>query len=88
MEHPDDYNEHHVKYVPYDLTVSQPEENSVRATYGSINNLELARTCNSNIDHLSTRGTQITGDVSERLSIPLHPKASEDAASLADKDVV
>ena len=22
MKHPDDYDEHHVQYVPYDLTVS------------------------------------------------------------------
>ena len=88
MEHPDDYDEHHVQYVPYDLTVSPPEENNVRTTYGSINNLELTRTHNSNIDHQSTRGIQITGVVSERFSIPLHPKASEDAVSLADKDVV
>ena len=33
MEHPDDYDEHHVQYVQYDLTVSQPEENNVHATY-------------------------------------------------------
>ena len=33
MKHPDDYDEHHVQYVPYDLTVSQPEENTVHATY-------------------------------------------------------
>ena len=25
MKHPDDYDEHHVQYVPYDLTVSQHE---------------------------------------------------------------
>ena len=88
IEHPDDYDEHHVQYVPYDLTVSPPEENNVPTTYGSINNLELTRTPSSNIDHLSTRGTQITGVASKRLSIPLHPKASEDVVSLADKDVV
>ena len=43
----------------------------------SFNNLELTGTCNSNIDHLSTRDTQSTVAVSEMLSIPLLPIASE-----------
>ena len=29
MEHPDNSDEHNIKYVPYDLTVSQPEENNI-----------------------------------------------------------
>ena len=42
MKHPDDYDEHHVQYVPYDLTVSQPEENTVHDNTRSaeINNFE------------------------------------------------
>ena len=41
MEHPDNYDEHHVKYVPYDLTVSQPQENNVHVTYGNAPSAEI-----------------------------------------------
>ena len=39
------HDDHHVKYVPYDLTVSQPEENNIHVTYDNapsaeINNIE------------------------------------------------
>ena len=55
----------------------------------SFNNPELTGTCNSNIDHLSTRDTLSTVAVSERLSIPLYPIASEsdDANSITDDDI-
>ena len=69
MEHPDNYNEQHVQCAPYDLLVSQPQDITVRDTYGSISNPELTGTCNSNIDPLSTRDTRSTVAVSERLSI-------------------
>ena len=87
MEHPDNYDEHHVKYVPYDFTVSQPQDITVHATYGSVNNPELTRICNSNIP---TRDTLSTVAVSERLSIPLLPIASEtdDAISIIDNEHV
>ena len=41
IEHPDNYDEHHVKYVPYDLIVSQPEENNVHATYDNASSAEI-----------------------------------------------
>ena len=41
IEHPDNYDEHHVKYVPYDLTVSQPEEKIVHATYDNAPSAEI-----------------------------------------------
>ena len=75
IEHPDNYDEQHVQCAPYDLHISQPQNITVRATYGSISNPELTGT--SNIDRRSTRGTRSTVAVSERLSIPLHPIASE-----------
>ena len=67
MEHPDDYDEHHVQYVPYDLTVSQPEENTVHATYDNtrsaeINNFEIGSPSES--DTWSILGSSNT--------IPLH----------------
>ena len=67
MEHPDNYDEHHVKYVPYDLTVSQPEENNVHATYDNapsveINNIETSPLSES--DSNSIPGSSNT--------IPLH----------------
>ena len=77
IEHPDDYDEHHIQYVPYDLTVSPPQDITGRATYGSISNPELSGTCNSDSDLLSTRDTQSTVAVSHKLSIPLHPIANE-----------
>ena len=51
---------------------------------GSVSNPELTGTCNSNINPLSTRDTQSTVAVSERLSIPLYPISSEpnDATSI------
>ena len=41
MEHPDNYDEHHVKYVPYESTVSQPKEKIVRVTYGNASSAEI-----------------------------------------------
>ena len=58
IEHPDNYDEQHVQYAPYDLPVSQPQDITVHATYGSISNPELTGTCNSNFDLLSTRDTR------------------------------
>ena len=86
IEHPDNYNEQHVQCAPYDLHVSQPQDITVRATYGSANNPELTGTCNSNIDLLSTRDTQSTVAVLEWLSIPLYSISSEpnDATSITD----
>ena len=88
IEHPDNYNEQHVLSAPYDLYVSQPQDITVHGIYGSVSNPELTGTWNSNIDLLSTRDTQSTVAVSERLSIPLHPIASEpdDVNSLTDDD--
>ena len=88
IEHPDNYDEQHVQYAPYDLPVSQPQDNTVHATYGSISNPELTGTYNSNIDHLLTRDTHSTFAVSERLSTPLHSIASEpsDGSSITDND--
>ena len=45
MKHPDNYDEHHVQYVPYDLIVSQHEENTIHtincnARLAEINNFE------------------------------------------------
>ena len=58
MENPDDYNEHHVQYVSYDLQISQPQDITVRATYGSISSPKSTGTCNSDIDLLSTKATR------------------------------
>ena len=90
IEHPDDYDEQHVQYAPYDLAISQPEENNtICATYGSTSpcNPETIEII-SEIDYLSTRDTRSTVAVSERLSIPLYPIASEpdDANSISDDD--
>ena len=41
MKHPDNYDEHHVKYVPYDSIVSQPEEKNVHATYDNASSAEI-----------------------------------------------
>ena len=85
IEHPDNYDEQHVQYAPYDLPVSQPQDITVHATYGSISNPELTGTCNSSFDLLSTRDTRSTVAVSEMLS--LHPIACEpDAKSITDND--
>ena len=64
IEHPDDYDEHHVQYVPYDLAVSQPEENNVRdnARSAEINNFEIGSPSES--DTWSILGSSNT--------IPLH----------------
>ena len=64
MKHPDDYDEHHVQYVPYDLTVSQPEENTVHDNTRSaeINNFEIRSPSES--DTWSILGSSNT--------IPLH----------------
>ena len=88
IEHPDNYDEQHVQYAPYDLPVSQPHDITVHATYGSISNPELTGTYNSNIDYLLTRDIHSTVAVSERLSTPLHPIASEpnDGSSITDND--
>ena len=48
IEHPDNYDEQHVQYAPYDLTVSQPQDITVRATYGS-----TIRSDNSETNQLS-----------------------------------
>ena len=48
MEHPDNYDEQHVQYAPYDLPVSQPQDVTVCATYGS-----TIRTDNSETNQLS-----------------------------------
>ena len=84
IEHPDDYDEQHVQCAPYDLHVSQPQDITGSATYGSVSNPELTGTCNSDIVPLSTRDTRSTVAVSDKLSIPLHPIASEtdDATSI------
>ena len=91
MENLDDYNEHHVQYVSYDLQISQPEDITVRATCGSVSSPESTGTCNLDIDLLSTKDTQSTVAVSDKLSIPLHPIASEpdDATSITvNEDIV
>ena len=87
IEHPDNYDEQHVQYAPYDLPVSQPQDITVHATYESISNPELTGTCKSNVNPLSTRDTRCTVAVSERLSISLHPIACKpDAKSITDND--
>ena len=90
IEHPDDYDEHHIQYVPYDLTVSPPQDITGYATYGSVSNPELSGTCNSDSDLLSTRDTQSTVAVLHKLSIPLHLIANEpdNATSITDNDDV
>ena len=84
IEHPDNYDEQHVQCDPYDFHISQPQDITGRATYGSVSNPELTETCNSDIVSLSTRDTRSTVAVSEKLYIPLHPIASEtdDATSI------
>ena len=51
MEHPDNYNEQHVQHVLYDLPVSQPQDITVRATYGST--INTIKTDNSETNQLS-----------------------------------
>ena len=48
IEHPDDYDEEH---VPYDLPVSQPQDITVRGTYGST--INTIKTDNSKTNQLS-----------------------------------
>ena len=68
IKHPDDYDEHHVQYVPYDATVSQPEENNVHDNTRSaeINNFEIGSPSES--DNWSIPGSSNT--------IPLHSVVS------------
>ena len=64
FEHPDDCDEHHVKYVPYDLTVSQPEEKNVHATYDNATSVEINNTETSPLSESDSHGSSNT--------IPLH----------------
>ena len=67
IEHPDNYDEHHVKYVPYDLIVSQPEENNV---YGAYDNASSAEIINFETSPLSESDSRSIPGSSN--TIPLH----------------
>ena len=51
MEHPDNYDEQHVQHVLYDLPLSQPQDITVLATYGST--INTIKTDNSKTNQLS-----------------------------------
>ena len=68
MEHPDDYNEYYVQYVPHDQAVSRPEKNTIHdnARSAEINNFETGQ--------LSESDTQSIPGSSN--IIPLHSMVS------------
>ena len=54
MEHPDDYDEQHVQHVLYDLPVSQPQDITGYATYGST--INRIKTDNSDTNQEEIQG--------------------------------
>ena len=62
MEHPDNYDEHHVKYVPYDLIVFKENTVHNKARSAEINNIET--------DQLSESDARLIPGSSN--TIPLH----------------
>ena len=60
FEHPDNYDQHHVKYVPYDLTVSQPEEKNVHDTYDNATSAEINNTETSPLSESDGHGSSNT----------------------------
>ena len=71
MVHPDNYDERHIKYVPYDLIVTQPEEKNVHVTYDNAPSAEIS---NIETSPLSESDSQSIPGSSN--TIPLHPIVS------------
>lgn len=60
IEHPDKYNEHHVKYVLDDLNDSQHQKKTVHSDYGGTNNQKAIESNNFDVGQLFIRNTEST----------------------------